>query len=219
MSVHIRARTSERCRVHVVDDDDGFRAGLTRVLNASGLQAIGYCCAGEFLLADATDAPGCIVLDICMPGPNGIELLEKLSANDTALPVILVSGYVDVPTSVQAMKSGAVDFLIKPVDAERLLSAVRRAIQHDALRRATRHEQQSLLTRYAGLSTRERAVFAGVVAGKLNKQLAVELGTCERTVKAQRARMMRKLQAPTLAELVRVARLLEAGAHQIAIAD
>jgi two-component system, LuxR family, response regulator FixJ len=219
MSVHIRARTSERCLVHVVDDDDGFRVGLTRVLNASGLQAIGYRCAGEFLLADITDAPGCIVLDICMPGPNGIELLEKLSGNDTALPVILVSGYVDVPTSVQAMKSGAVDFLVKPVESQRLLSSVRRAIQHDAMRRATRHEQQSLLTRYARLSTRERAVFAGVVAGKLNKQLAVELGTCERTVKAQRARMMRKLQAPTLAELVRVAKRLEAGPQQAAIAD
>ena len=197
-----------RCCVHVVDDDDGFRTGLTRVLSASGLRAVGYRCAGEFLLADADDAPGCIVLDVCMPGPTGIELLEKLASDATSLPVILVSGLGDVATSVHAMKSGAMDFLVKPIPTDVLLRSVHKAIQQDVERRATRQEVDDLLERYGNLTSREQAVFGGIVTGKLNKQLAVELGSCERTIKTQRARMMAKMRMSSLAELVRAATLI-----------
>jgi FixJ family two-component response regulator len=196
------------CRVHVVDDDDSFRTGLTRVLNASGLRAVGYRCAGEFLLADADDTPGCIVLDVCMPGPTGLELLDQLATDQDSLPVILVSGFGDIPTSVHGMKSGAVDFLVKPIPTDVLLRSVHKAIQHDVERRATRQEIEDLLDRYSNLTTREQAVFCGIVTGKLNKQLAVELGSCERTVKTQRARMMTKMCMSSLAELVRAATLI-----------
>lgn len=199
---------SDPSRVHVVDDDDGFRTGLTRVLNASGLHAVGYRCAGEFLLSDAAATPGCVVLDVSMPGPSGVELLDALATRESAPPVIFVTGCADVSISVHAMKSGAVDFLTKPVNAGILINAVRNAIQLDTERRAAQHERQQLRERYATLSARERSVFVGVVHGALNKQLAVELDTCERTIKTHRARMMEKLHAASLADLVKAAKLL-----------
>lgn len=204
----IRASRTQGYKVHVVDDDDSFRTGLTRVLNASGLQAVGYRCAGEFLLADAASAPGCVVLDVCMPGPSGVELLDALATRESAPPVIFVTGCSDVSTSVHAMKSGAVDFLTKPVDTATLLNSVRNAIGVDMERRAAQRETHDLKERYATLTEREQAVFLGVVRGELNKQLAVELGACERTIKTHRARMMTKLRATSLADLVRAARLL-----------
>lgn len=199
---------SDLSRVHVVDDDDGFRTGLTRVLNASGLRAVGYRCAGEFLLSDAAATPGCVVLDVSMPGPSGVELLDALATRESAPPVIFVTGCADVSISVHAMKSGAVDFLTKPVNAGILINAVRNAIQLDTERRAAQHERQQLRERYTTLSARERSVFVGVVHGALNKQLAVELDTCERTIKTHRARMMEKLHAASLADLVKAAKLL-----------
>jgi FixJ family two-component response regulator len=199
---------SESSRVHVVDVDDGFRVSLTRVLNAAGFQAVGYRCAGEFLLSDASIRPGCVVLDICMPGPSGIELLDALAARESTPPVIFVTGCNDVSTSVHAMKSGAIGFLTKPVRTETLLDSVRRAIAIDAQRRRMRLEVEYLRQRYSLLSEREIAVFIGVVRGALNKQLAVELHTCERTIKTHRARMLDKLQLHSLAELVRAAKLL-----------
>lgn len=196
-------------KVHVIDDDDSFRTGLTRVLNASGLQAIGYRCAGEFLLSDAAALPGCVVLDVCMPGPSGIDLMNALSHRESAPPVIFVTGCSDVQTSVHAMRSGAVDFLTKPVQTELLLARVRQAIDIDRERRMARRETHELRERYDTLTDREKAVFIGVIGGALNKQLAVELDTCERTIKTHRARMMAKLQATSLADLVRIARLID----------
>lgn len=201
-------------KVHVVDDDDSFRTGLTRVLNASGLQAVGYRCAGEFLLSDAAATPGCVVLDVCMPGPSGIELMDALRHRESAPPVIFVTGCNDVATSVHAMKSGAVAFLTKPIRSEELLSSVRQAISQDLARRSAREEVQHLTERYDALSSREKAVFLGVIRGALNKQLAVELDTCERTIKTHRARMMNKLSAASLADLVRIARLLNIAAPE-----
>lgn len=198
----------ERCCVHVIDDDDSFRSALTRVLNASGLHAIGYRCAGEFLLSDAASRPGCIVLDIFMPGPSGVELLDALAARETSPPVIFVTGCSDVSTSVHAMKSGAFGFLTKPVRSAILIETVRRAIDLDEQRRMARVEARRLQERYTQLSDRERAVFLGVVHGALNKQLAAELNTCERTVKTHRARMLKKMELNSLADLVRAARLL-----------
>jgi FixJ family two-component response regulator len=204
----MNSEMSEGSRVHVVDDDDGFRVSLTRVLNAAGFQAVGYRCAGEFLLSDASMRPGCVVLDICMPGPSGIELLDALAARESAPPVIFVTGCNDVSTSVHAMKSGAIGFLTKPVRTDALLESVRRAIAIDTQRRQARLEVEHLRQRYSLLSEREIAVFVGVVRGALNKQLAVELHTCERTIKTHRARMLDKLQLHSLAELVRAAKLL-----------
>ncbi|WP_221304340.1 response regulator transcription factor [Povalibacter uvarum] len=206
-------------KVHVVDDDDSFRTGLTRVLNASGLHAIGYRCAGEFLLSDAASSPGCVVLDVSMPGPSGIELMDALSLRESAPPVIFVTGCTDVQTSVHAMKSGAVDFLTKPVRTDTLLDRVKRAIDLDRERRNARQEVRELRERYESLTSREQSVFLGVIAGALNKQLAVELDTCERTIKTHRARMMTKLRAASLADLVRIARVLGIAPAETLIAD
>jgi FixJ family two-component response regulator len=206
--MHAQGSVAEGYKVHVVDDDDDFRTGLTRVLNASGLRAVGYRCAGEFLLADVSATPGCVVLDVCMPGPSGIELLDALAMREFSLPVIFVTGCSDVSTSVHAIRSGAVNFLTKPVRTEALLDSVRSAIEVDIERRAEQLEGRTLRERYETLTERELAVFAGVVDGRLNKQLAIELNTCERTIKSHRARMMKKLHATSLADLVRAAKLL-----------
>ena len=195
-------------RVYIVDDDDGFRTSLARVLRAAGLASTGYRSAGEYLLAERVDGPSCIVLDLCMPGPSGLELLDALSQRESSPPVILVTAYGDVPASVHAIKSGAVDFLTKPVTAVRLLEAVHTALAIDRERRAARHEVRELRDRYTTLISIERAVFNGVVNGRLNKQMAADLDTCERTVKAYRARVMSKLQVRSLADLVRAAKML-----------
>lgn len=199
---------SDGYKVCIVDDDDGFRNGLVRALGASGVSAIGYRCAGEYLLAAPTRSHSCMVLDMWMPGPNGMELLHALSARETSPAIIFVTACTEVPASVQAMKYGAVDFLLKPIILSVLLRSVRNAIALDAFRRAARSELQQLQARYATLNEHERKVFAGVVAGKLNKQLAAALDTCERTVKTYRATMMRKMQAESLVDLVKAARQL-----------
>lgn len=199
---------SDGYKVCIVDDDDGFRNGLVRALGASGLSAIGYRCAGEYLLAAPTRLHSCMVLDMWMPGPSGMELLHALSMRETSPPVIFVTACTEVPASVQAMKYGAVDFLLKPIILPNLVQSVRNAIALDACRRAARAELHQIQARYATLDEQERKVFAGVVAGKLNKQLACSLDTCERTVKTYRATMMRKMQAASLVDLVRAARQL-----------
>jgi len=199
---------SDHYKVCIVDDDDGFRNGLVRALGASGVSAVGYRCAGEYLLTAPTRLHACIVLDMWMPGPNGMELLHALSARDTSPPVIFVTACHEVPASVQAMKYGAVDFLLKPVSLPHLLQSVHNAIALDACRRTARAELNQIQARYATLNEYERRVFAGVVAGKLNKQLAAVLDTCERTVKTYRASMMRKMQAASVVDLVKAARQL-----------
>jgi FixJ family two-component response regulator len=195
--------------VHVVDDDDSFRTSMMRVLTGAGFRPIGYGCAGEFLLAQAAETAGCILLDIAMPGPSGIDLLKALISRELIPPVIFVTGRDDVYTSVDVMKSGAFDYLVKPVGAERIVPVVRRALQVYAQRRTDRSELDALRRRFDTLTRSERAIFHGIIYNRLNKQLAADLGACERTIKAQRARMMRKLQLTTLPELVCAARLLE----------
>lgn len=199
---------TDRYTIHVVDDDDGFRNSMLRLLSASGWRAVGHSCAGEFLLADNPDEPCCILLDMCMPGPNGLELLSALTARAAAPPVIFVTCMADIPTSVHALRSGAVDYLTKPVHTEALLHSVRNAIALDIERRAVRSQINDACQRYDQLSRREQTVFHGVVSGKLNKQIAAELGTCERTIKAHRARVLAKFEAGSLAGLVRSAILL-----------
>jgi len=208
--------TERRPIVHVVDDDDSVRTGVVRLLQAAGFEARSYASAGEFLLGRFDrSAPGCVVLDVRMPGPNGLELQEALASLEARLPIVFLTGHGDIPMSVRAMKAGAVDFLTKPVSRDALLASVRTALARDAEARAAREGLRALRARYETLTPREREVFAGVVAGKLNKQIATDLGTAERTVKAHRAHMMEKMQVSSIAELVHVADQLNAAAQQL----
>lgn len=197
---------SERPIVHVVDDDDSLRKAVTRLLHAAGYDVRAYASAGEFVLASReNNRRGCVLLDVRMPGPSGLDLQEALAREEEPLPVIFLTAHGDVPTSVRAMKAGAVDFLTKPIKRDVLLSAVRAALARD-LRLHTSHEQRrDLRLRFRKLTPRERNVFELVVAGRLNKQIAAELGMAERTVKAHRAQVMAKMQATSLAELVHLA--------------
>lgn len=191
--------------IHVVDDDDSLRSALQRLLAAAGYRVKAYASAGEFLLDPPGDAPGCLLLDLRMPGPSGLDLQEALSRHSIRLPVIFLTGHGDLAIGVRAMKAGAVDFLTKPVEREPLLAAVARALELDAAQRAARGADRDLQDRYAQLTAREREVFELVVAGRLNKQIADALGIAERTVKAQRAQVMAKLGAANAAELGRIA--------------
>ena len=182
--------------IHVVDDDESLRMALLELLAAAGFQARGYASTGEFLLHPVPDGPGCILLDVRLPGPSGLDLQAALQRQGVALPVIFLTGHADVPTSVRAMKAGAVDFLEKPVERDTLLDALRRALERTARDEAHRHS-----IRLAVLTPREREVFDRIVAGKLNKQIADELGIGLRTVKAYRAQLMEKLGVASAAEL------------------
>ncbi|MFL6547617.1 MAG: response regulator transcription factor [Povalibacter sp.] len=208
--MHKHEGTSPIPVVHVVEDDDSFRNSLIRMLTAHGIAAVGYRCAGEFLLADVLDTPGCILLDVSMPGPSGLDLLRALSnKRTTPPPIIFLTGHDDVSTTVDAMKWGALDYLVKPADVGRLLQSVQKAIDLDAHRRAERRELIELRQRFDQLTPLERRILAGIMNNRLNKQLAAEFGACERTIKAQRARIRRKLQIRSLPDLVRASRLLE----------
>jgi FixJ family two-component response regulator len=187
--------------IHIVDDDESLRAAFSRLLQAAGYGVRTYGSAGEFLLGPPGDTPGCILLDLRMPGPSGLELQEALTRYRIDLPVVFLTGHGDLPTGVRAMKAGAVDFLTKPVERDTLLSAVARALEVDAGRRVARRAAGELQRRYARLTKREREVFELIVAGKLNKQIADVLGIAERTVKAQRSQVMEKLGASNAAEL------------------
>ena len=197
--------------VHVVDDDDSARTAVLRLLSAAGYVARGYCSAGEFLMAVNDDAPGCLVLDVRLPGPSGLELQEALARRQSTLPVIFLTGFGDIPMSVRAIKAGAVDFLTKPVQRTALISAVQSGLERDARNRRNLERGRALREKYAALTPRERDVFVRVVSGKLNKQIAADLGTAERTVKAHRAHVMEKLNVASVAELVHVAEQLKNG--------
>lgn len=204
------SQTIDTRAIHVIDDDDSFRKSMMRLLSGAGFNVFGYRCAGEFLIAQSGDTPGCMLLDITMPGPSGIELLKALVRRAFVLPVIFITARDDIYTTVDVMKSGAFDYLVKPVSADRVLPVVHRAMQVDAKRRDERRELEDLKRRFDSLTPSERAIFHGILCNKLNKQVAAELGACERTIKAQRAGMMSKLGLSSLPELVRAARQLEA---------
>jgi FixJ family two-component response regulator len=193
--------------IHVVDDDDSLRAALLELLGAAGFATRGYGSTGAFLLDPLPDRPGCVLLDVRMPGPSGLELQAALQRQGVALPIVFLTGHADIASSVRAMKAGAVDFLEKPIARDALLDAVRRALMLDASRRTARDEAQRHDARLAALTARERDVFDRIVAGRLNKQIADELGISLRTVKAHRAQLMEKLGVATAAELGTLARV------------
>jgi FixJ family two-component response regulator len=202
---------SEAAVIHIVDDDESVRAALDRLLRTVGLAPAPHASAGEFLAAKKPDVPGCLVLDVRMPGISGLDLQERLSELGIRLPVILMTGHGDVAMSVRGMKAGAVDFLTKPFRDQDMLDAVGTAIRHDRARRDAEAVVAALRERFTTLSPREREVMLLVTAGKRNKQVAYNLGVTEITVKTHRGAAMRKMGAPTLADLVLMADALQLG--------
>ncbi len=196
--------------VHVIDDDESLRTALARLLAAVGHGVRTYAGAGDFLLNWHDDGPGCILLDVSMPGgPSGLGLQRALTRRVDALPVVFLTGHGDIGMGVEAMKAGAVDFLTKPVDRDALLGAVHAALERDHECRTARAKDRELHANYDSLSPREREVFAQIAAGRLNKQIAYDLGTCERTIKAHRAHVMEKLHARRFLDLIRIATKLD----------
>jgi FixJ family two-component response regulator len=200
---------TEETIVHVVDDDEAVRGALSRLLRSVGYGIRLHATASEFLKEALPDAPGCIVLDVRMPGVNGLELQEHLNKSDVSLPLVLMSGHGDIPMSVRAMKAGAVDFLTKPFRDQDMLDAVGSAVEIHRSRRTNGPRLAALRTRHDRLTPREMQIMALACAGKQNKRIAAELGIQVITVKVHRGNVMKKMEASSLAELARMAQILE----------
>jgi RNA polymerase sigma factor (sigma-70 family) len=195
--------------VHVVDDDASFRTAIERRLKKAGYAVATYSSAQQLLdRPPDEDEPGCILLDVRIPDLSGPDLQERLSELGSTMPIVFLSGYADVQTTVRTIKAGAEDFLTKPVSSERLLQAIERAVTHHEESRGQRQKLDSLRELVGTLTPRERQVFERVVQGKINKQIAQQLGATERTIKAHRHRVMEKMKVQTLAELVSIAERL-----------
>ena len=199
--------------VMVVDDDDSFRRSTERLLRSAGLQVQGFSSATEFLQTKRPDAPACVVLDVQMPGLSGLDLQDEMRRANIEIPVIFVTGHGDIPMSVRAMKGGAVEFLTKPFREQDLLDAIGQALCRDSARRIEAAKLELLREHHELLTKREREVMKYVVSGLLNKQIAGELGTTEKTVKFHRAHVMKKMKASSLAALVQMADRL----HEVAL--
>ena len=191
--------------VSIVEDDPLLARALERLLREEGWQARSFACAEDFLADHDPSAPGCVLLDVHLPGLDGLALQRRLNAQDAPASIVFLTGHGDIPMTVSAVKAGAVDFLTKPVDAAKLVATVRAALARDRATRAQAERSASLRQRFAALTPRERDVLDGVVAGKLNKQIAADLGIVEQTVKFHRARIMERMQAHTVAELMHLA--------------
>jgi len=191
--------------VFIVDDDSDVRESLQELLESVGLHSKSFGTAQEFLLSPRSDSPSCLILDVRLPGISGLDLQHELKRGKVSIPIIFLTAHADVPMSVKAMKSGAVEFLTKPFRQQDLLDAVQRSLTRDRIVREKQRDTAELRQRYDTLSVREREVMSLVVSGMLNKQIAAELGASEATVKMHRSQAMKKMQAKSLPELVRMA--------------
>jgi len=203
------SQTNERAIVHVVDDDASMRGALEGLFDSVGLETQTYAAAREFLATSISDRPGCIVIDVRLPDMNGLDVQAQLTEMGVRLPVVMMTGHGDIPMSVRAMKRGAVDFLPKPFHVQDMLDAVMSAIERDRQRRTVEGDVSQMQQRFGTLSPRELQVMLLVTAGKMNKQVAGDLGISEITAKIHRGAAMRKMGARTLADLVRMADVLK----------
>ncbi len=194
--------------VHVIDDDKGLRTAITDLLQSAGYQAASYESPMEFLRAEFDDRPGCLILDIRLPGVNGLDFQDQLSRQGCTLPIILMSGFGDIPTSVRGIRGGAIDFIEKPIREQDLMEAVARALEEGRRRAAIEQRRRDARQRFASLTPREMDVIERVLQGELSKQIAFSLSLSEVTVKVYRAAAMKKLKVRTLIELTRLAQTL-----------
>ena len=197
--------------VYIIDDDVRVRASIQGLLKSAGLHSIGFETAEQFWREEATDGPCCLILDVSLPGINGLDFQQQLRSAGRSIPIIFITGHGDIPMSVKAIKSGALEFLTKPFGDQDLLNAVEQALASDSISRREHAEITALEERYDDLTHREKEVMESVVSGMLNKEIAAELGISEITIKVHRARVMHKMQAGSLAELVLMREKLRRG--------